>query len=100
MAAKQATAYLLYIRRTMATIQLNRVAKQFGDTYAVRPMDLTINDGEFVALLGPSGCGKTMTLRMIGGLETVTAGEILLNNQNVTHRRGRERDIAFVFQLF
>src|SRR5690348_5961258 len=84
----------------MATIQLNQVEKKFGETYAVRPMDLTIKDGEFVALLGPSGCGKTTTLRMIAGLETVTAGDILLDGQNVTQRRGRERDIAFVFQLF
>ncbi len=84
----------------MATIQLRQVAKQFGAIYAVKPVDLTINDGEFVALLGPSGCGKTTTLRMIAGLETVTSGTILLNNLDVTHLRGRERDIAMVFQLF
>ena len=85
---------------TMATIELKRVEKKFGEIYAVRPVDLTIGDGEFVALLGPSGCGKTTTLRMIAGLETVSAGDILLNKQNVTHRRGRERDVAMVFQLF
>ena len=84
----------------MATIELRQVEKKFGEVYAVRPMDLTIRDGEFVALLGPSGCGKTTTLRMIAGLETVSGGEILLDVQNVTHRRGRERDIAMVFQLF
>jgi multiple sugar transport system ATP-binding protein len=84
----------------MATIELRQVQKKFGEAYAVRPMDLTIHDGEFVALLGPSGCGKTTTLRMIAGLETVSDGEILLNSQDVTHRRGRERDIAMVFQFF
>ena len=84
----------------MATIELRQVEKLFGEIYAVRPVDLTINDGEFVALLGPSGCGKTTTLRMIAGLETVSGGDILLNGQNVTHLRGRERDIAMVFQLF
>jgi multiple sugar transport system ATP-binding protein len=84
----------------MATIELKKVEKKFGEVYAVRPVDLMIRDGEFVALLGPSGCGKTTTLRMIAGLETVTAGDILLNAQNVTHKRGRERDIAMVFQLF
>jgi multiple sugar transport system ATP-binding protein len=84
----------------MATIQLKQVAKKFGELYAVKPVDLTINDGEFVALLGPSGCGKTTTLRMIAGLETVSEGTILLNNQDVTQLRGRERDIAMVFQLF
>ncbi len=84
----------------MATIELRQVEKKFGEAYAVRPMDLTIGDGEFVALLGPSGCGKTTTLRMIAGLETVSGGSILLDSQDVTHRRGRERDIAMVFQLF
>jgi len=84
----------------MATIELKQVEKRFGEAYAVRPMDLTIHDGEFLALLGPSGCGKTTTLRMIAGLETVSSGDILLNGENVTQRRGRERDIAMVFQLF
>jgi multiple sugar transport system ATP-binding protein len=84
----------------MATIQLQQVEKKFGDVHAVQPVNMTIGDGEFVVLLGPSGCGKTTTLRMIAGLETVTSGDILLNGRNVTHLRGRERDIAFVFQLF
>src|SRR6266511_3202964 len=84
----------------MATIELRQVEKKFGDLHAVKPVDLTIRDGEFVVLLGPSGCGKTTTLRMIAGLETVSDGDILLDGKNVTKLRGRERDIAFVFQLF
>jgi multiple sugar transport system ATP-binding protein len=84
----------------MATIQLQQVEKKFGDQYAVKPMDLTIQDGEFVALLGPSGCGKTTTLRMVSGLETVTAGTITLNGKNVTWMHPSERDIAFVFQFY
>ena len=84
----------------MATIELQQVEKKFGDLHAVKPMDLTINDGEFVVLLGPSGCGKTTTLRMISGLETVTSGTILLNERNVTWLHPSERDIAFVFQFF
>ena len=84
----------------MATIELIEVEKRFGDFHAVRPMNLTINDGEFVVLLGPSGCGKTTTLRMIAGLEAVTGGEIRLNNRIVTWTRPSERDIAFVFQFF
>ena len=84
----------------MATIELRKVEKKFGDLHAVKPLDLTINDGEFVVLLGPSGCGKTTTLRMIAGLETVTGGSILLNGRDVTWLRARERDIAFVFQFF
>jgi multiple sugar transport system ATP-binding protein len=84
----------------MAEIELRQVEKKFGELHAVKPMDLTINDGEFVVLLGPSGCGKTTTLRMISGLETVTGGTIWLNGRNVTWRHPSERDIAFVFQFY
>jgi len=84
----------------MATIELRQVEKKFGDFYAVKPMDLTINDGEFVVLLGPSGCGKTTTLRMISGLETVSGGTIVLKGRNVTWLHPSERDIAFVFQFY
>ena len=84
----------------MATIELQQVEKKFGELHAVKPMDLTINDGEFVVLLGPSGCGKTTTLRMISGLETVTSGTILLGDRNVTWLHPSERDVAFVFQFY
>jgi multiple sugar transport system ATP-binding protein len=84
----------------MAKIELQQVEKKFGDLHAVKPMDLTINDGEFLVLLGPSGCGKTTTLRMISGLETVSGGTILLNDRNVTWLHPSERDIAFVFQFY
>lgn len=84
----------------MATIQLKQVEKRFGEAYAVKPLDLTIPDGEFIVLLGPSGCGKTTTLRMISGLETVTSGQILLDDKNVTWLHPSARDIAFVFQFY
>ena len=84
----------------MAQIELRQVAKKFGNNYAVRPMDLTIRDGQFVVLLGPSGCGKTTTLRMISGLEAVTTGQILINDRDVTWNHPSDRDIAFVFQFF
>jgi multiple sugar transport system ATP-binding protein len=84
----------------MATIQLKQVEKKFGEFYAVRPMDLTIRDGEFVALLGPSGCGKTTTLRMISGLEAVTGGRIHIDDRDVTWLKASDRNIAFVFQFF
>ena len=84
----------------MATIELRQVEKIFGEVHAVRPMDLTINSGEFVVLLGPSGCGKTTTLRMISGLESVTSGQIYLGDRHVTWLAPSERDIAFVFQFF
>jgi multiple sugar transport system ATP-binding protein len=84
----------------MATIELSKVEKKFGDFHAVKPLELTIRDGEFVVLLGPSGCGKTTTLRMISGLETVTGGRILLNGHDVTWKPPSERDMAFVFQFY
>ncbi|MGC8879259.1 MAG: ABC transporter ATP-binding protein [Anaerolineae bacterium] len=84
----------------MATIELRQVEKKFGQLHAVKPMDLTIHNGEFVVLLGPSGCGKTTTLRMISGLEAVTGGHIYLDGRDVTWLHPSERDIAFVFQFF
>lgn len=84
----------------MATIELIQVEKKFGDFHAVKPMDLTIQSGEFVVLLGPSGCGKTTTLRMISGLEAVSQGNILFDGRDVTWAHPSDRNIAFVFQFF
>ncbi len=84
----------------MADIELRDVRKAFGDFVAVRDTDMHIEDGQFFVLLGPSGCGKTTTLRMIAGLELPTSGEIRLDGDEVTFKRARDRDIAFVFQLF
>jgi multiple sugar transport system ATP-binding protein len=84
----------------MAQIELRQVEKRFGEFQAVEPMDLTINDGEFLVLLGPSGCGKTTTLRMISGLEAVSGGKIFVGDQDVTWHNPDDRDIAFVFQLY
>ena len=84
----------------MATIKLVNVEKKFGDAHAVKPMNLTIENGEFVVLLGPSGCGKTTTLRMISGLESVTSGNIYFDDRDVTWVKPSERDSAFVFQFF
>ncbi|GMQ78808.1 MAG: ABC transporter ATP-binding protein [Anaerolineae bacterium] len=84
----------------MATITLVQVEKKFGDFQAVKPIDLIVDDGEFVVLLGPSGCGKTTTLRMISGLETVTGGRIYIDDRDVTWHHPSDRDIAFVFQLY
>jgi multiple sugar transport system ATP-binding protein len=84
----------------MAEIELRQVAKKFGENWAVKPMDLTVRSGEFVALLGPSGCGKTTTLRMISGLEAVTEGRVYIDGKDVTWLTASQRDIAFVFQFF
>lgn len=84
----------------MAQIQIKNLQKTFSDFTAVKNSSLILEDGKFVVLLGPSGCGKTTTLRMIAGLEFPTGGQILIDQDDVTYRRPRERDIAMVFQLF
>ncbi len=84
----------------MAEIRIETLQKQFGEFIAVKESSFTVADGEFFVMLGPSGCGKTTTLRMIAGLELPTSGKIFLGNEDVTFKRARERDIAFVFQLF
>jgi len=84
----------------MAEIRVENLRKEFGSFVAVENSNFVVADGEFLALLGPSGCGKTTTLRMIAGLELPTSGRILLGGEDVTFNRARDRDIAFVFQLF
>ena len=63
----------------MATIEIDRLVKRYGQTAVVHGIDLSIQDGEFVVLVGPSGCGKSTTLRMIAGLEEVSGGEIRID---------------------
>jgi multiple sugar transport system ATP-binding protein len=85
----------------MATIETRRLTKQFGDNPpAVDAINLASTDGEFLVLLGPSGCGKTTLLRMIGGLEPPTGGQVLIGGRNVTHLPPRARKIAMVFQSY
>jgi spermidine/putrescine ABC transporter ATP-binding subunit len=80
-------------------IELQNITKRFGDSVvAVNDVSLQIDRGEFLTLLGPSGCGKTTTLRMIAGLETVTSGRILLNDQDVTYTPPYARDTNMMFQ--
>ena len=85
----------------MAAILLSKLNKHYGSTFhAVKDVDLTINDREFVALVGPSGCGKSTTLRMIAGLEDISSGEIRIGERVVNHLPPRDRDIAMVFQNY
>src|SRR5215467_10637188 len=84
----------------MAEVALRRVVKRFDDVEAVRSIDLDIPNNEFVVLVGPSGCGKSTTLRMIAGLEEVTAGEILIDGELVNDLPPKDRDIAMVFQNY
>src|SRR5436189_1747817 len=88
-------------RDLMATIELDRISKVFGnDVVAVDDVSLRVEDGEFMVLVGPSGCGKSTILRMIAGLEEVTAGEIEIGDEQVTDLEPKSRDIAMVFQNY
>ena len=84
----------------MTKIRFAGVHKRFGDVVAVEALDMTVDDGEFLVFVGPSGCGKTTSLRMLAGLETVTEGEIWLDDENLTHVPPQERDMAMVFQNY
>ncbi len=85
----------------MAEIQLKGVTKRYPDGFeAVKQMDLTIGDGEFMILVGPSGCGKSTALRMIAGLEDITDGELLIGGDVVNEKAPKDRDIAMVFQSY
>ena len=85
----------------MSGIVLSGVTKEFpGGAVAVSSLDLEIADGEFLVLVGPSGSGKTTVLRMVGGLEEATSGEIRIGGRDVTNLAPRDRDIAMVFQTY
>src|SRR5271156_5668335 len=84
----------------MAKVELSGITKQFGDTFAVRDVNIVVNDGEFVVLVGPSGCGKSTILRMIAGLEEITAGEIWINDRLINDIPAKDRNIAMVFQNY
>ncbi|HEV2106695.1 MAG TPA: ABC transporter ATP-binding protein [Thermomicrobiales bacterium] len=85
----------------MAVVETRKLTKHFGDgAAAVDGIDLCSEDGEFLVLLGPSGCGKTTLLRMIGGLEAPTSGDILIGGRNVNGLPPRARKIAMVFQSY
>lgn len=84
----------------MHGLELKGVVKCFGDVKVVEELSLAVVPGEFVVLLGESGCGKSTTLRMVAGLEEVTAGQIFIGGRDVTHVHPMARDIAMVFQNY
>src|SRR6478752_5710478 len=84
----------------MADIVLSNVHKMYGHVVAVKDINLSIKDREFVVLVGPSGCGKSTTLRMIAGLEEISAGTIAIGGKVVNHLQPKDRDIAMVFQNY
>ena len=85
----------------MATVTLSHLRKVYPNgAVAVEDFDLSVRDGEFLVLVGPSGCGKSTTLRMVAGLETVTAGEVAIDGRRVNDLPPKDRDIAMVFQNY
>jgi multiple sugar transport system ATP-binding protein len=85
----------------MAHLRLNNVTKIYDkNIYAVKDITFEVNDKEFAVLVGPSGCGKTTMLRLIAGLEQVSAGEIMIDGQCVNEVLPKDRDIAMVFQNY
>lgn len=82
----------------MSAIELNDITKRFGNIVAVKDVSLEVREGELLCLLGPSGCGKSTTLRVIGGLERPTEGEVYINGEKRTRTPAYERDSSIVFQ--
>ena len=84
----------------MAFLELENITKQFGQNTAVDHINLSVEQGEFLTLLGPSGCGKTTILRMVAGFEIPTEGNILLDDEDITHRAASKRPMGMVFQSY
>ena len=84
----------------MGSINLKQVTKSFDETNVIKPLDLSIIDGEFIVFVGPSGCGKSTLLRIIAGLEDVTSGNIDIDGKDATMTPPAKRGLAMVFQSY
>lgn len=84
----------------MASVTYDHVTKRFGEVIAVNDLDIQIVDKEFLVLVGPSGCGKSTALRCLAGLEDISDGQILIDDQVVNDVPPKDRDIAMVFQSY
>ncbi|MBX3084145.1 MAG: ABC transporter ATP-binding protein [Anaerolineae bacterium] len=84
----------------MSTLTLAKLTKKFGDVTAVHDVNIEVGDGEFLCILGPSGCGKSTALRMIGGFEVPTAGDVLIDGVSVALQPPNKRPTAMVFQKY
>ncbi|RUT32435.1 sn-glycerol-3-phosphate ABC transporter ATP-binding protein UgpC [Arsenicitalea aurantiaca] len=84
----------------MASVELLNVRKSYGPVAVIHDLDLTVADGEFLALVGPSGCGKSTLLRMIAGLEDITGGEVRIDDKTVNTVDPKGRNVAMVFQNY
>src|SRR2546425_10072648 len=84
----------------MAQVMMKDLNKKYDEVHAVKDVNLHIRDKEFIVLVGPSGCGKSTTLRMVAGLEEITAGEITIGGRVVHDLPPKDRDIAMGFQNY
>ena len=84
----------------MGQVSLKGIHKRYGDVEVIKGVDLEVRDGEFLVFVGPSGCGKSTMLRMIAGLETITAGELLIDGTRANDVHPAERGAAMVFQSY
>ncbi len=84
----------------MASVELDKIRKSYGNTAVLHGIDLGIQDGEFCVFVGPSGCGKSTLLRMIAGLEDITEGELRLGGKRVNEVPAAQRGLAMVFQSY
>lgn len=84
----------------MANVKLSKISKSYGSLEVVHAIDLEVKSKEFVVLVGPSGCGKSTTLRMIAGLEEISAGELSIGDRKVNDIAPKDRDVAMVFQNY
>src|SRR4029078_191890 len=84
----------------MAGVTLDHVTKRFGEVTAVNDLSIQVQDKEFLVLVGLSGCGKSTGLRLIAGLEEITAGDIYIGDRRVNDVAPKDRDIAMVFQSY
>ncbi len=84
----------------MGHVVLKNLHKSYGQQEVIRGIDLEVQDGEFLVFVGPSGCGKSTTLRMIAGLEDISAGELTIDGLQATHTHPADRGVAMVFQSY
>ena len=84
----------------MAKIELKNVTKSYGAVEVIKGIDLDIKKGEFMVFVGPSGCGKSTLLRLVSGLEEITTGDMLFDDQRVNNLVPSDRGIAMVFQSY
>ena len=81
-------------------ISIKSMNKYYGEFHALTDLSIEVEAGEFLVLLGPSGCGKSTALRMIAGLESISSGDLIIGDANVTDVLPKYRDIAMVFQSY